>query len=112
MSQAFQDVKDDMVEVVFTFIDRMNDVCDQDTAEHIVKQYTEAMMPLIEEYIELKFAPHIQHKRLQQILELRTPEEIEAADARRKSGLRTTLLPGFFKETSHDESTPRSDLQR
>lgn len=100
MSQAFQDVKDDMVEVVFKFIDRMNDVCEQDTAAHIIKQYTEAMQPLIDEYIELKFAPHLQHQRMQQILEFRTPEEIQAVEARRKARLRTALPSNLLGDVS------------
>lgn len=47
------------------------------------------MDPLIEEYLELKFAPAIQHQRLQLCLEFMTPEEIEAAERQRKSRLRS-----------------------
>jgi hypothetical protein len=76
MSEAFQDSKEAIVDCVFRFIDRMNDVCEQDPADRILQEFTKSMDPLIGEYLELKFAP--QHVRLQQSFEFRTPDQIEA----------------------------------
>lgn len=84
MSEAFQDSKEAIVDCVFRFIDRMNDVCEQDPADRILQEFTKAMDPLIDEYLELKFATHIQHARLQQRFEFRTPEQIEADEKLRE----------------------------
>lgn len=92
MSEAFQDAKDAIIDGVFKFIDRMNDLCDTGNAERVVSEFTKHMDPLIEEYLELKFAPAMQHQRLQLCLEFRTPEEIEAAEQTRKSRLRPVTI--------------------
>lgn len=84
MSEAFQDSKEAIVDCVFRFIDRMNDVCEQDPAARILQEFTKAVDPLIDEYLELKFAPHIQHARLQRCFEFRTPEQIEADEKLRE----------------------------
>lgn len=76
MSEAFQDSKEAIVDCVFRFIDRMNDVCEQDPADRILQEFTKSMDPLIGEYLELKFA--MQHARLQQSFEFRSPDQIEA----------------------------------
>ncbi len=89
-SEEFLDAKEAIVDCVFKFIDRMNDVCDQDPADRIVQQFTEKMNPLIEEYIECKFAPHKQHRKFQIPFEFRTSEEIAKAEEERKCMLRST----------------------
>jgi len=86
-SQAFQDSKEAIIDCVFAFIDRMNDVCDSDNADRIVSEYIAKMNPLIEEYLDLKFAPN--HERQQLWLEFRTPEQIAADEAKHKSRLRS-----------------------
>ena len=86
MSEAFQDSKDAIIDCVFKYIDRMNDVDDVDTADRILGEFTKAMDPLIDEYIELKFAPN--HTRHQLHLEFRSPEEIEAFEREKKKRLR------------------------
>lgn len=40
-SQAFQDSKEAIIDCVFAFIDRMNDVCDSDNADCIVSEYSQ-----------------------------------------------------------------------
>jgi len=40
MSEAFQDAKDAIIDGVFKFIDRMNDLCDTDNAERVVSEST------------------------------------------------------------------------
>lgn len=86
-SEAFEDAKDDIVAGVFKFIDRMNDVCDSDTADRILNEFTQSINPLIEEYLELKFAPN--HKE-QLWLEFRSPEEIAAREAKGRRFARGT----------------------
>lgn len=98
MSQAFEDAKEDIVDCVFKFIDRMNDVCEQDTADRIVEEYIAKMNPLIEEYLDLKFAPN--HQRQQLWLEFRSPEEIAADEA--KKAARRRPLCDVLRELSND----------
>lgn len=81
---------------MFAFIDRMNDVCDSDNADCIVSEYIAKMNPLIEEYLELKFAPYMQHQRLQMHLEFRSPEEIAADEAKREARRRRS--DRYFEE--------------
>ena len=86
MSQAFQDCKDDIVDGLFKYIDRMNDYCSVDPADRILDQFTRAMHPLIDEYLQLLYASN--HPG-QLALEFRSPEEIaEAALARAVRSLR------------------------
>ncbi len=87
-SPAFQDSKEAIISCVFSFIDRMNDVCDVDTADRIVSEFTTKMNPLIEEYLELKFAPN--HARHQLWLEFRSQAEVAENKARRKEMVRST----------------------
>lgn len=87
-SEVFEDAKEDIVECVFKFIDRMNDVCDSDTADRILNEFTQSINPLIEEYLELKFAPN--HKEQQLWLEFRSPEEIAAREAKGRRFARDT----------------------
>jgi len=90
MSEALQDAKDAIIDGVFKFIDRMNDLCDADNAERVVSEFAKHMDPLIEEYLELEFSPAMQ--RLQLCFEFRTPEEIQAAEQRCKSRLRSEFV--------------------
>lgn len=94
MSEAFQDSKDAIVDCVFKFIDRMNDVCEEDTADRIVSEYIDKMNPLIDEYLDLKFAPN--HGRHQLWLEFRSPEELEEDEVKREARRRSSEK--FFDE--------------
>jgi hypothetical protein len=44
-----------MVECLYRFIDRMNDVCPEDTADRIVGEFTAAVMPLFDEHLDALF---------------------------------------------------------
>lgn len=98
MSQAFEDAKEDIIDCVFKFIDRMNDVCEQDTADRIVNEYIEKMNPLIWEYLEIKQSRETWLR--QTSLEFRSPEEIAAWEAERAKRIRplsSLREEGFIK---------------
>jgi hypothetical protein len=45
----------EIVECLYRFIDRMNDVCEEDPADRIVEQFTTAVMPLFDAHIDALF---------------------------------------------------------
>ncbi|MEW7987909.1 MAG: hypothetical protein AB2799_19150 [Candidatus Thiodiazotropha sp.] len=46
------DARDEIVEILFKYIDRMNDLCDEDPADQILEEFTEAVDPAIQRYLD------------------------------------------------------------
>jgi dephospho-CoA kinase len=89
-SENVKDNKDAIVDGVFKFIDRMNDVCELDTADRIVHEFIQHMNPLIQEYLELRYGSDYQRQQLW--LEFRSLEEIAEQDQKRRARLRSAEI--------------------